>query len=282
MHGRVEHIHVAACAGAAMGSVSEAEAEAGAGLRGDRYAQGGGHWQGCRVSRDLTLVAGEVLDDLAGSGEVVQPGELRRNVTTRGLDVNALVGRTFWVGDALCRGMQLCEPCRHLEELTGRRLLRPLVHRGGLRADIVTGGSIRVGDTIDAAPERAGVGVVVTRNGAVLLGKRLGRHGRGTWSLPGGKPEPGEAAIDCAIRELREETALEADRGRVVAETVDGFRESRDVFRTAFVEVIDARGEPARREPDKVGGWHWFRWDELPDPLFAPVASLVRAGYTPS
>jgi ADP-ribose pyrophosphatase YjhB (NUDIX family) len=282
MLGRVQHVHVAARAGAPMVAMPEARAERGRGLRGDRYADGGGYWQDGCVSRDLTLVAAEVLDDLAAAGEAVQPGELRRNVTTRGLDLNALAGSTFWVGDALCRGMQLCEPCRHLEELTGRRLLRPLVHRGGLRADILTGGTIRVGDAILAAPERPGVGVVVAREGAVLLGRRLSPHGHGTWSLPGGKPEPGESPVDCAIRELREETALEADAGHVVGETVDGFPRSRDVFRTLFVEVSDARGEPARREPDKVEGWQWFRWDALPEPLFAPLASLVRAGYVPS
>ena len=99
---------------------------AGAGVRGDRYAGGIGFWRDDRVSRDLTLVEAEVVDEL----ELV-PGETRRNVTTRGVALNGLVGRTFWIGDVLARGSSLCEPCRHLEEVTVKRLLRALVHRGG-------------------------------------------------------------------------------------------------------------------------------------------------------
>jgi MOSC domain-containing protein YiiM len=151
MAGRVEHLHLAQAAGAPMARVAEAEAVAGAGLRGDRYADGAGYWRDARVSRDLTLVEGEVAD------EVGVPGELRRNVTTRDVRLNDLVGRTFWVGDVLCRGTELCEPCRHLEELTGKRLLRDLVHRGGLRARILSGGVLRVEDPIEMAEELDGV-----------------------------------------------------------------------------------------------------------------------------
>src|SRR5262245_64018479 len=121
MGGLVEHIHLAPTAGAPMAGVVEAEAVAGVGLRGDRYADRAGYWRDGRVSRDLTFVEGEVVDELA----VVAPGELRRNVTTRGVSLNDLVESTFWVGEALCRGTGMCEPCRHLEELTGKPLLRP-------------------------------------------------------------------------------------------------------------------------------------------------------------
>ena len=76
------------------------------------------------------------------------PGEARRNVVTRGIDLNALVGRRFRVGDAECVGRRLCEPCAHLQRLTHPGILRDLVHRGGLRADILEGGAIRVGDTV--------------------------------------------------------------------------------------------------------------------------------------
>ncbi len=271
MRGRVEHIHLAPTAGASTASVVEAEAVAGVGLSGDRYADGAGYWRDDRVSRDLTLVEGEVVDEL----EVVAPGELRRNVTTRGMRLNDLVGGTFWVGEALCRGTELCEPCRHLEELTGKPLLRPLVHRGGLRARILSGGIVRVGDPVEAAEELDGVGVLVERDGRVLLGRRLAPHGHGTWSCPGGKPEPGETPLACAERELYEETGLEARGRRVVAETVDGFSDSRTVYRTRFVSMSGVSGEPRRREPAKVEGWVWYPWESLPEPLFAPVASLL-------
>jgi MOSC domain-containing protein YiiM len=82
---------------------------------------------------------------------VLAARDARRNVVTRGTGLNALVGQTFWVGDALCLGADLCEPCRHLEELTRLPLLRPFVHRGGLRARILRGALIAVGDEIRPA-----------------------------------------------------------------------------------------------------------------------------------
>ena len=94
---------------------------------------------------DLTLIEAEVVDDLGLAPEVP-----RRNVVTRGIDLNALVGRRFRVGEVECEGQRLCEPCAHLQRLTDPGLLRPLVHRGGLRADIVSGGVIRVGDVVVA------------------------------------------------------------------------------------------------------------------------------------
>src|SRR5215475_14194044 len=100
MGGLVEHVHLAPTAGAPMVDVVKAEAVAGVGLKGDRYADGAGYRRDGRVSRDVTLVEGEVVDELA----VVAPGELRRNVTTRGVRLNDLVGSTFWVGETLCRG----------------------------------------------------------------------------------------------------------------------------------------------------------------------------------
>lgn len=250
---------------------------AGVGVRGDRYAGGIGFWRDDRVSRDLTLVEAEVVDEL----ELV-PGETRRNVTTRGVALNGLVGRTFWIGDVLARGSSLCEPCRHLEEVTVKRLLRALVHRGGLRADALMSGRIAVGDSVEAVEEQNGVGAVVLRGGRVLLGRRLSVHGRGTWSFPGGRSEPGETPVATAIRELREETGLVAHGGRVVAETLDGFPESRLLFRTRLVVLDDARGEAWPREPDKTAAWRWCDWRRLPQPLFRPVASLVAAGFRPS
>ncbi len=259
-----------------MVAVERTEAVAGVGITNDRYACGAGFWQDARVSRDLTLVESEVVDDLRSSGVPLGAGELRRNVTTRGITLNELVGRSFWVGDALARGTQLCEPCRHLEQVTGKDLLRRLVHRGGLRAAVLTTGAIRTGDAIEAAEERDGVGVIAVRDGRVLLGRRLAAHGYGTWSFPGGKPHPGESALECAVRELREETTLVARGGSVLTETIDGFPETRDVYRTQFVRVAELSGRPRRSEPDKVEEWRWYPWQSLPEPLFGPVASFLR------
>ncbi|HZO95787.1 MAG TPA: NUDIX domain-containing protein [Gaiellaceae bacterium] len=275
--GRVEHVHVAGAAGAPPLPRAEVEVAAGAGIAGDRYAARAGHWRDERVARDLTLVEAEVVEEL---GLDPASGELRRNVTTRGVRLNELQGRLFWAGGVLCRGAELCEPCRHLEELTGRTLLRPLVHRGGLRAAVVTGGRLRAGDAIEPAEELDGVGVLVVREGRVLLGRRLAAHGRGTWAPPGGKPLAGEPLLECAARELREETGLVARRLRVVGETVDGFADSRLVYRTRFV-AAEAAGEPRLLEPDRAAGWEWHPWSRLPEPLFAPVASLARAGFAP-
>jgi ADP-ribose pyrophosphatase YjhB (NUDIX family) len=274
--GWVEHIHIATAAGRRMTALAGADARPGVGLLGDRYAAGAGYWRDDRVSRDVTLVEAETIEHLADRGISLEPGELRRNVTTRGVGLNDLVGRLFWADDVLCRGTQLCEPCRHLEELTGKRLLRPLVHRGGLRAELMSGGTIRVGDAVEEADELPGVGVLVVRDGNVLLGRRLSPHGYGTWSCPGGKPHAGETTVDCALRELAEETGLKARGPRVVFEVVDGFPESRLVYRTRFVEV-DAVGSPSVCEPDKTEGWQWHPWSSLPAPLFAPVASLADA-----
>lgn len=145
--GRVEAIAVAPAAEAPVGLVDAAAARAGRGLEGDRYADGRGTFSN-RYARgiDVTLVEAEVLDELG-----LEPADARRNVVTRGIDLNALTGRPFRVGDVALRGQRLCEPCAHLERLSPGTL-RPLVHRGGLRADIVTSGVIRVGDPVVPAP----------------------------------------------------------------------------------------------------------------------------------
>jgi ADP-ribose pyrophosphatase YjhB (NUDIX family) len=277
--GIVEYIHTAPQAGAPMEAQKRVVVDRRAGVVGDRYATRSGYWRNDRVSRDLTLVEAEVLDELSAGGLRLAPGETRRNLTTRGVALNDLVGETFWIGRVLARGTGLCEPCGHLEDVTGQGLLRPLVHRGGLRADVLTGGLVRVGDAIEPADELQGVGVIVVRNRRVLLGRRLSRHGRDTWSFPGGKAHGAESALECATRELREETGLVARAGRVVAESVDGFPESRLAFRTRFVLVEDAAGEPRAREPEKNGAWNWFSSDALPEPLFRPVASLISDGF---
>ena len=142
---------VAGTAGAHVEARTAVRAIAGVGLEGDRYAAGIGFFSGQAPSdRDLTLIESEIVDDLAArDGVHLSPGESRRNLTTRGIRLNGLVGRRFRIGTVECHGTRLCEPCDRLEELTGEALKRPLTHRGGLRARILTDGEIRVGDTIE-------------------------------------------------------------------------------------------------------------------------------------
>jgi hypothetical protein len=140
--GVVEALVIAPAAEAPVTRVGEAVAVVGQGLEGDRYANGTGTFASGRPGSALTLVDAAVLDEF--------PGDLdhRRNVVVRGTDLNALVGREFTLGEARCRGRRLCEPCAHLDRLNGGGILRPLVHRGGLRADVIGAGTIRVGDKL--------------------------------------------------------------------------------------------------------------------------------------
>jgi MOSC domain-containing protein YiiM len=150
--GRVELIAVSAAAEDPMRVVERAVAVAGRGLEGDRYAAGAGTFStpGAR-GHDLTLIAAESLDGLAlPDGEPLAYADARRNVVTRGIDLDALIGRRFRVGDAECLGQRRCEPCAHLERLTKPGTLRGLVHRGGLRADVIADGTIEVGAEIRA------------------------------------------------------------------------------------------------------------------------------------
>jgi hypothetical protein len=147
--GRVETIHVADTKGAPMRPVARIGARAGVGLDGDRYALGLGQYSDERsASRDLTLIEAEVIEDLATQGIGLGPGESRRNVMTSGIRLNDLVSRRFRIGTLECRGTRLCEPCTYLAGLVGQPVVAPLVHRGGLRADILADGEISVGDAV--------------------------------------------------------------------------------------------------------------------------------------
>ena len=148
--GRVESIHLAESEGEPMRAIDRVRVIPGIGLEGDRYASGRGHFSGSPgTGRALTLIEAEVIESLLDSvGIALRPGEARRNVTTRGIALNALVGRQFRIGSVLCKGVRLCEPCSYLEDQLGRPLLRPLQHRGGLRADVLEGGEIRIGDEV--------------------------------------------------------------------------------------------------------------------------------------
>jgi MOSC domain-containing protein YiiM len=123
----------------ALAPVDSVRAEAGSGLEGDRHY----HPEGQRPGGALTLIEAEVLDELGLTGS-----ESRRQVVTRGVRLNELVGKRFRVGEVECVGVELCEPCLHLEEMTRPGIIVDLLHRGGLNADILTDGTIAVGDSV--------------------------------------------------------------------------------------------------------------------------------------
>ena len=149
--GRIESIHIATTAEATMRGVSQITAIAGVGLEGDRYATRTGSFSAKpKPGRQITLVEAEAIEALERElGLKLAPGETRRNLVTRGVALNHLVGREFRVGAVRLRGHELCEPCGDLARMTGKPQILPgLVHRGGLRAEILEGDLIRVGDPI--------------------------------------------------------------------------------------------------------------------------------------
>ena len=151
--GEVIAIHLAAEKEGEMLPVDTVEAVAGKGLVGDRYFLGTGTYSAePRPDRHVTLIESEALDALARDYRIeLQAGASRRNITTRGVSLNHLVGREFTVGSIRLRGIKLCEPCNHLEAITGLEVRPGLVHRGGLRCEILDGGEISVGDSIQPA-----------------------------------------------------------------------------------------------------------------------------------
>ena len=145
--GTVEQIAITAERPELPAPVPAVRAEAGHGLEGEY------HWSTTpEPGQNITLISAEALEALHDdSGIELSHEASRRNVLTRGIDLNALVGRRFTIGGVECEGVELCEPCNTLAKLTERGVLRGLVHRGGLRADIVSGGEIAVGDPVRAA-----------------------------------------------------------------------------------------------------------------------------------
>lgn len=129
-----------------------------------------------------------------------------------------------------------------------------------------------------AAP-KVGVGVLVIEDGRVLLGRRKGSHGAGSWSAPGGHLEFGESIDDCARREVLEETGMQICELRHGPFTNDIFHVERRHYVTVFVLASRESGEPEVIEPDKCEGWAWFDWDHLPEPLFEPLANLRKQGF---
>ncbi len=149
--GTVEFIYIAPAAEAPMLSVKEVVAIPGVGLEGDRYALGKGTFSKPEPDFELTLIEAEAIEALQREYNVeLAPADARRNLVTRGVALNHLVGRDFQIGEVKAHGIRLCEPCDHLQRLTGRQVIKGLRHRGGLRAQILARGAIRVGDSLSS------------------------------------------------------------------------------------------------------------------------------------
>jgi MOSC domain-containing protein YiiM len=150
--GVVEAIYIGTVPSELPHAVKRVRAVAGKGLEGDRYFRGEGEgtfYEPAKEGQDLTLIEAEAFEGLASeTGIELDSPEARRNVVTRGLALNDLVGRKFMVGEVKCVGRRLCDPCSHLESVTRPGVLKGLVNRGGLRADILTDGEIAVGARI--------------------------------------------------------------------------------------------------------------------------------------
>jgi len=158
--GSVERIFIADHGAAPMQCVAQVEAVAGSGLLNDRYSQRRGTFSGTQAEkqaanpgRQVTLIEIEAIEGARRDGAIeLDSAETRRNILTRGVALNHLVGREFLVGEeVVLRGIRLCEPCGHLEKLTREGVRASLIHRGGLRAEIVRGGTIRKGDAVCAS-----------------------------------------------------------------------------------------------------------------------------------
>jgi MOSC domain-containing protein YiiM len=147
--GTVDSIHIAAAAKVPTQAVDHVEAIPGVGLEGDRYALKTGTFYKPQPDFELTLIEAEAIEAILREYKIaMKMGDARRNLVTRGVPLNHLVGHDFTVGPVRVRGVRLCEPCSHLEAITGLPVIQGLRHRGGLRAQILSQGIIRVGDEV--------------------------------------------------------------------------------------------------------------------------------------
>ena len=146
--GEIVSVHVGPAAGAAMTSPDEIQLITGRGVRGDRYCEGVGHFSHIDAPRrQLTLFESEVLETIRRDHNVDLEGhECRMNIVTKGVPLSQLVGVEFMVGQARVRGLQINEPCARLNEVTGKRVIKALIHRCGLFAEVLDGGVVRPGD----------------------------------------------------------------------------------------------------------------------------------------
>jgi MOSC domain-containing protein YiiM len=149
-NGKVESIHIASTPTGPVQVLDHAVLIPGVGLEGDRYALKQGTFYKPEPDFELTLIEAEAIEALRREYDIeLAAGDARRNIVTRNAPLNHLVGKEFVIGDVRIRGIRLCEPCDHLQRVTGKQLIKGLRHRGGLRAQILTQGTIRVGDTIN-------------------------------------------------------------------------------------------------------------------------------------
>ncbi len=151
--GKVLSIQIASGAAEPLTTLPQVRAIKGLGLEGDRYYKRTGTYSNKHdESREATFVKAEALEALANDYHLeLNAAESRRNITTRGVPLNHLVGRQFKIGEAVFRGIRLSEPCAHLEEVSGKTVRKGLIHRGGLRAQIIKSGLISVGDSVEEA-----------------------------------------------------------------------------------------------------------------------------------
>jgi MOSC domain-containing protein YiiM len=160
-HGTLEAIFIGPVRGAPMQLVDSAQAIAGEGLEGDRYRSGNGTFSKSSAKagnkhyprdRQVTLIEAEDLEAAARDCDVqIEAAQSRRNLLVRGVPLNHLIEREFTIGEVRLRGLRLCEPCGHLEKLTVPGVQRALMHRCGLRAEILTSGTLRAGDPVQPA-----------------------------------------------------------------------------------------------------------------------------------
>jgi MOSC domain-containing protein YiiM len=147
--GILESIHIAPAAQAPMLTIEQVLAIPGVGLDGDRYALKQGTFFKPEPDFELTFIEAEALEAIQRDYAIqLAPGDARRNLVTRGVPLNHLVGKEFRIGAVKMRGIRLCEPCSHLERLVAQPVIKGLRHRGGLRAQILSEGTLHAGDTV--------------------------------------------------------------------------------------------------------------------------------------
>ena len=156
--GKLDAIFIGPAKGAPLKKVASARALAGAGLEGDRYSTGNGTFskdasknpnKHYPADRQITLIEAEAIEAAARDYELtIDPAQSRRNLLVRNVPLNHLVGHEFTIGEVRLRGLRLCEPCGHLEKLTQPGIIKALLHRGGLRAEILCDGTLNPGDIV--------------------------------------------------------------------------------------------------------------------------------------
>ncbi len=127
---------------------------------------------------------------------------------------------------------------------------------------------------------RVGIGVFLIKDGKILLLKRRGSHGEGTWALVGGHLEFKESLEEGAIRETLEETGIKIKNPELITITNDIFEKEDKHYITIFMKA-NIEEEPKNIEPEKCEKLEWFSWENLPSPLFTPVKNLIKTGFKP-